>query len=199
MVAWLALAVYLAGLVTAFGVRTWLHRAATGDSGFRRGAAPFGGGEWWAQALFGAALLLGVVAPVLGGTGLLGPIALLDRPVFAVVGLVLAVVGWLAVLAAQSAMSRSWRIGVDPDEHTELVTGGVFGLVRNPIFTSMTVLLVGLTAMVPNWVQLLALGCLVAGMQLQVRVVEEPYLGRTHGTAYADYRARVGRFLPRLG
>jgi protein-S-isoprenylcysteine O-methyltransferase Ste14 len=63
----------------------------------------------------------------------------------------------------------------------------------------MTVMVAGLTAMVPNWVQLLAVGCLVAAIQLQVRVVEEPYLGRTHGTAYVDYRARVGRFLPRLG
>jgi hypothetical protein len=30
-----------------------------------------------------------------------------------VAGLVLAVTGWFGVLAAESAMSRSWRIGVD--------------------------------------------------------------------------------------
>ncbi|GIG89483.1 methyltransferase family protein [Plantactinospora endophytica] len=197
--AWLAFVVYLVGLVTAFGVRTWLHRRATGDSGFRRPPVPFGGTQWWAQELFGAALLLGLVAPVLTATGLLGPVGWLDRPAVAAVGLVAALAGWLGVLAAQSAMSGSWRIGVDPEERTALVTGGIFGLVRNPIFTAMVAMVAGLTAMVPNWVQLAALGCLVGAVQLQVRVVEEPYLRRTHGTAYADYSARVGRFLPRVG
>lgn len=43
------------------------------------------------------------------------------------------------MLAAQQAMGRSWRIGVDTDERTELVTEGVFGLVRNPVFTAMIV------------------------------------------------------------
>lgn len=37
------------------------------------------------------------------------------------------------------------------------------------------------------------------GIGVQVRLVEEPYLRRTHGVAYTDYAARVGRFLPRLG
>ncbi|HLS74191.1 MAG TPA: hypothetical protein VK046_10500 [Actinomycetaceae bacterium] len=36
-------------------------------------------------------------------------------------------------------------------------------------------------------------------MEIQVRLVEEPYLLRTHGPAYARYTARVGRFLPGLG
>ncbi len=33
--AWAALALYLAGLVLAFGVRTWLQVRRTGTSGFR--------------------------------------------------------------------------------------------------------------------------------------------------------------------
>ena len=40
---------------------------------------------------------------------------------------------------------------------------------------------------------------LLVGIELQVRRIEEPYLARVHGTAYADYAARTGRFLPRLG
>jgi protein-S-isoprenylcysteine O-methyltransferase Ste14 len=31
----------------------------------------------------------------------------------------------------------SWRIGVDPDERTTLVTSGPFAIARNPIFTAM--------------------------------------------------------------
>jgi protein-S-isoprenylcysteine O-methyltransferase Ste14 len=40
-----------------------------------------------------------------------------------------------AVRAA--SMGASWRIGVDPSERTDLVTGGAFALVRNPIFSAM--------------------------------------------------------------
>ena len=40
---------------------------------------------------------------------------------------------------------------------------------------------------------------LVAAVQLQVRVVEEPYLRRVHGRVYRGYAARVGRFVPGLG
>jgi len=36
-------------------------------------------------------------------------------------------------------------------------------------------------------------------LELQVRAVEEPYLRRTHGTAYERYVAQVGRFVPALG
>ena len=40
---------------------------------------------------------------------------------------------------------------------------------------------------------------LVVGIQLQVRLVEEPYLSRVHGVRYQAYAARAGRFLPGLG
>lgn len=36
-------------------------------------------------------------------------------------------------------------------------------------------------------------------LELQVRVVEEPYLLRTQGPEYASYALRVGRFLPGAG
>jgi hypothetical protein len=40
---------------------------------------------------------------------------------------------------------------------------------------------------------------LVATIELQVRVVEEPYLLTVHCDAYRDYLATVGRFVPGLG
>ncbi len=39
----------------------------------------------------------------------------------------------------------------------------------------------------------------IVGCQAQVRVIEEPYLRRVHGTAFAVCTTRVGRFLPGLG
>jgi protein-S-isoprenylcysteine O-methyltransferase Ste14 len=57
----------------------------------------------------------------------------------------------------------------------------------------------GLALMVPSWVALAGLAALLLALELQVRVVEEPYLRRVHGERYAGYASRVGRFLPGVG
>ncbi|MFG3703992.1 methyltransferase family protein [Micromonospora sp. NPDC047670] len=196
--AWLALALYLLGLLIAFGWRTLAQWRSTGDTGLRLDAGPAGTLRWWAKLLFVAALALGLGGPVAALAGLSSP-AGLDHRAPHVVGLALTVAGIAATLAAQLAMGASWRIGVDPTERTGLVTSGPFALARNPIFTAMATTSLGLTLMVPNIVSVTAWLVLVAALQLQVRAVEEPYLITTHGDAYRHYAAGVGRFLPGLG
>ena len=119
--------------------------------------------------------------------------------VFPWAGAVVTVVGFLGVLAAQAGMGASWRGGVDATERTELVATGAFAVVRNPIFAAMLTTLAGLTLLVPTAVTAAAWLCLLVAVELQVRLVEEPYLLATHRQAYASYAARVGRFLPGLG
>jgi protein-S-isoprenylcysteine O-methyltransferase Ste14 len=96
-------------------------------------------------------------------------------------------------------MGESWRIGIDEGERTTLVTDGPFALVRNPIFAAMIPATLGLLLMVPNVVAAAGLVALTVALQLQTRVVEEPYLLRAHGDPYAQYAARVGRFIPGVG
>jgi protein-S-isoprenylcysteine O-methyltransferase Ste14 len=196
--AWLALALYLVGLLLAFGWRTLAQWRSTGDTGLRLDAGPAGTLRWWAKLLFVAALALGFGGPIAALAGLSPPPGL-DLRALHVVGLVVTVAGIAATLAAQLAMGASWRIGVDPTERTSLVTGGPFALARNPIFTAMATTSLGLTLMVPNVVSVTAWLVLVVALQLQVRAVEEPYLIATHGDAYRRYAAGVGRFLPGLG
>ncbi|WP_326586173.1 methyltransferase family protein [Streptomyces sp. NBC_01294] len=87
-------------------------------------------------------------------------------------------------------------MGVDTGERTALVTDGLFAHVRNPVFTAMVTASLGLSLIVPNWVSLVALAALVTAIQLQVRVVEEPYLTTAHGPAYARYTHRTRTLLP---
>jgi protein-S-isoprenylcysteine O-methyltransferase Ste14 len=107
--------------------------------------------------------------------------------------------GIVATLWAQGAMGDSWRIGVDPDEKTGLVTAGPFAVVRNPIFSAMTVAAAGIVLLASNIVAIAALVVLVAAIALQVRVVEEPYLRQVHGEAYLGYASKVGRLVPGVG
>jgi protein-S-isoprenylcysteine O-methyltransferase Ste14 len=194
--AWLAIGLEVVFGALAFGWRSWVQWRRTGSTGFirpRRGAPA---AELAGAAGFVAALILLVVAPIadLAGLPRLSP---LDAPWAAVAGALVGVAGIVLTVGAQLAMGDSWRIGVDETQRTELVTTGVFGRVRNPIFTAMLMATVGLVVLVPNPVSVAALVVLAAALQIQVRLVEEPYLVHTHGAAYDQYRAATGRFLPR--
>jgi protein-S-isoprenylcysteine O-methyltransferase Ste14 len=193
-----ALGLYVVYLALAFGWRSWAQWCATGSTGFRGVRGRMGSLEWWGGALFALALVLGLVAPALQLAGVLTPVGILDGRVSQVAGAMLAVGGIVATLAAQRAMGTSWRIGVDQAESTALATGGLFARVRNPVFTAMITTGVGLTLLAPNVIALSTLIALVLAIEIQVRVVEEPYLLRTHGEAYTAYVSRAGRFLPSL-
>src|SRR5262245_48406571 len=113
--AWVALLLYLAGLVLAFGVRTWLQIRRTGTSGFRGISGRPGSPAWWGGVLFPIALLLGLAAPVLVLTGITAP-RLPAHPALAAAGLIVGLAGLVVVLLAQAAMGSAWRIGVDDTE-----------------------------------------------------------------------------------
>jgi len=198
-VAILALACFVLYFALAFGARTVLQIRRTGSSGFHGISGRPGSAEWAGGVLFVVAIALGAAAPVCDLAGAMDPIGPLDGTGAHVAGVVLFVAGLILTLVAQVAMGRSWRIGVDREERTELVTEGPFATVRNPIFSGMIPTSVGLALMVPNVVAVAAVLALAAALEIQTRLVEEPYLLDAHGERYAAYAARVGRFFPGTG
>lgn len=198
MTAVTALVLYLVYLVLCFGVRAMVLHRRTGDSGFRGLSGKRGSVRWWAGALFVTAIVVGVLGPVTGIVGL-PSLKLLTHPAVQIAAAFVAVSGIALTTLTQFAMGDSWRIGVDADERTALVTRGPFAIVRNPIFSAMLITGAGLALMVPNAVALAGWVALAVAVQLQVRLVEEPYLLHAHGSRYADYAARTGRFVPGLG
>ncbi len=112
--------------------------------------------------------------------------------------------GWLLAVAGlgltslgQRHLGESWRIGID-DRPTDLVTTGVYRVVRNPIFSGMLVIIAGLALVMPcPWTIMCCLAC-VALFGVQVRAEEEHLLKR-HGDRYRAYASSVGRFVPGIG
>jgi protein-S-isoprenylcysteine O-methyltransferase Ste14 len=184
----LALVLLVAYGVVALVLRALIQLRLTGSTGIKGISGRPGSIEWFGGLLFVLAIALSVGGAVGGDSE--GP---------PVVGAVLAIGGLLATAGAQLAMGKAWRIGVDPGERTDLVTGGPFALVRNPIYAGMIPFFAGIAFLVPNAVTIAGAVLLVVALELQTRLVEEPYLRRVHGAAYADYAARVGRFLPGVG
>jgi protein-S-isoprenylcysteine O-methyltransferase Ste14 len=195
----LTLALFTSFLLLAFGWRRWIQYRRTGDTGLRRPSRGAGAAEWfaWLALLCGGAL--SYAAPLLASAGRLR-LARFAADRFAIAtGLVALAAGAWLTLRAQLQMGVSWRIGVDPKERTALVTHGVFGWVRNPIFSGMLLGLVGVALLVPHALSFAGLAVVALGIELQVRRVEEPYLLRTHGDAYRAYARSAGRFVPGFG
>jgi len=181
------------------GLRVAIQIRRTGSSGFHRFRGEPGSLEWLAGLLFIISVFAAPLAPILVLLDVLEPIAALNTQALNIFSIVLSSVGTILVFAAQMAMGDSWRVGVKPEERTELVTTGIFGIVRNPIFAVTIPTLVGFALMVPTILAFVVLFTALLSLELLVRFVEEPYLIHTHGSVYRDYAARVGRFLPGVG
>jgi protein-S-isoprenylcysteine O-methyltransferase Ste14 len=197
-VAELAIWMLIAFGVLTIGVRVAIQLWRTGKTGLlgiRRG----GPLAWLSGVLFSGGMALGVVSVVRVHNGSLDPIEALDTTPLHVIGILIAGAGGLAVFAAQLGMGESWRIGVSEEERTELITGGWFSVIRNPIYTAIVVGWLGFALIVPTWLGFAAPIVVALGLELQVRAVEEPYLLRTHGDEYRRYASRVGRFVPGAG
>lgn len=168
----------------------------TGLIGLRKGAGPL---EWLSGLLFIGGMAIAIVSLQLVLNDTLDPIDAIDVDALHLLGIVLATIGGLSVFGAQLGMGASWRIGVSDDQGTDLVTGGWFSFCRNPIYTAMIVGWTGFALMVPTWPAIASVIVIAVGLELQVRIVEEPYLLRTHGDEYGRYASGVGRFLPGVG
>ena len=159
---------------------------------------PVGSPQWWSKIISSLAVLAGLLAAIVDIAGL-PPFAPLEATAVAVVGVVLIGLGIVGTVACQLVMGDSWRGDVDPEVRTALVTTGPYRYVRNPILTSTFITSIGIALVIPNVLALLFLIGVAASMQIQVRLVEEPYLLQVHGDAWRLYAARTGRFIPGVG
>ncbi|PZU88409.1 MAG: isoprenylcysteine carboxylmethyltransferase family protein [Chryseobacterium sp.] len=134
-----------------------------------------------------------VLFPFLSESSFL-PIDYLDVELPKFVGLILMLLALIWTIVAQNQMKNSWRIGIDNDMKTELVTSGLFSVSRNPVFLGMIASLVGLFFVTPNAISLLFLILGYVLIQVQIRL-EEEFLYRQHGEKYLDYLIKVRRLV----
>src|SRR5262249_3849118 len=110
------------------------------------------------------------------------------------VGVLLCLMALLLMLWSLVSFERSFRIGIDVDHPDELITTGVFGLIRTRIYVAFASMLLGQFLIFSNWIVLVYMG---AGVWLFHRQVlrEEQFLKQHYGTEYEEYCNRVRRYL----
>lgn len=110
-------------------------------------------------------------------------------PVFAVG---IAVYGW--------CLWNFARAGGTPapiDAPPRLVMGGLYRYTRNPMYVGVLTTILGWVVRHRTLDLLLYAGVVWLCFQSFIVFYEEPHLARVFGAEYADYRATVGRWLPR--
>ena len=85
---------------------------------------------------------------------------------------------------------------VDPP--TELVVQGLYRYVRNPMYLSVSTILLGEALLTRSLALLGYWAIFFAAANVFVMVYEEPALRRQFGESYERYRREVGRWIPRL-
>lgn len=169
----------------AAGRPVWLFGRATGRD--RLAALGF-------RAAFALALLGPLLVAAWPALAAVDPLSGLSGSVSAMAGLLLAVAGAMPAWGAQVAMGASWRVGVTEDAVGDLVTAGLFGVSRNPVFAGQLLLLAGVSLAVPSLATLAAVVLFWLAARAQI-VSEEWVLGARHGAAFEAYKARVPRWL----
>jgi protein-S-isoprenylcysteine O-methyltransferase Ste14 len=92
-------------------------------------------------------------------------------------------------------MGKSWRMGINPGERTQLIVSGPYAYVRHPIYALSTLMMLASMAAVPAPLLILAGLIHITLLQWESRR-EERYLIDLHGEVYSGYRRQVGRFIP---
>jgi protein-S-isoprenylcysteine O-methyltransferase Ste14 len=122
------------------------------------------------------------------------PIRHLDNPTINYIGLFLLVISLVWTVIAQTQMKNSWRIGIDTNTKTELITDGLFSISRNPIFFGMIITLLGAFLATPNALTVLFLILGYILIQIQIRL-EEEFLTKEHGQEYLKYKQKARRLI----
>ena len=131
--------------------------------------------------------VLGIAATCLWPTVCLIPWP--PSAVFVTVGILLLMIGVPMWLIAMRAVMRAYN-------SDRLVTSGVFGLVRHPVYSAWIVFNIPAIALLfRSWPLLLTPFVAYAVFKLSI-YTEDEYLEKRFGQEYLDYRARVNELIP---
>ena len=106
--------------------------------------------------------------------------------------------GFALLLIGIPLLARAAYEVVSQFESGELIRGGLFRYVRNPIYAAWIFFVIpGFALLTQSWLFLLTPLVTYAAFKIFIHK-EEDYLTARYGDAYLDYKARTGQIFPRL-
>jgi protein-S-isoprenylcysteine O-methyltransferase Ste14 len=112
-------------------------------------------------------------------------------------GFLVGILGLALCRAAQVAIGKSWRVGIDEGSKPGLITSGLYRRMRNPTYSGLYLLCLGAFVALPTWLLLYWMLAFFIMMEFQVRC-EEEYLESMYGDQYRAYVKTSKRYIPYL-
>jgi protein-S-isoprenylcysteine O-methyltransferase Ste14 len=117
------------------------------------------------------------------------------RPATAVAGVIVGVLGLVLNFAGVAGVIRHRTTIVPHRPVAALVTTGAYRWSRHPMYTGLAIAYLGGALLAGSWWPVALWPLVVFGVARLVIRPEERYLDERFGQTYADYRARVRRWL----
>lgn len=112
-------------------------------------------------------------------------------------GVVLCLTGYAIRLISIRALKRQFSYFVAIQQHHQLITNGIYSLIRHPIYLGAIVLVAGMVLIFPSLYGFLFV--LIYFMLLAHRMNQEEKLLLKHfGTVYQEYRSKSYRLIPHI-
>ena len=116
---------------------------------------------------------------------------------FDILGFVIGSAGLALCRIAQITIGNSWRVGIDEYAKPGLITHGIYSIIRNPTYTGLFMLCMGVIVINPTILFSWWVLAFVLTIEFQVRC-EEEYLESIYGSEYSHYRKNTYRYIPYL-
>ena len=138
-------------------------------------------------------LLISMISTI--ALNLLLPFKHLISPPFSYFGIILMVLGVVAI-ASQGYLIHQNNTTIEPfKESTFLVTEGLYRYSRNPIYLGMMLFLIGLWVLLGSLTPLLVIAVFPWLIQEKFIKIEEQMLEDKFGDQYLDYKQKVRRWI----
>ncbi len=105
--------------------------------------------------------------------------------------------GFWGLLVSYNTLGHNWSPKIDIREGQRLVTTGIYGRIRHPIYAAIWLWAFANLLLLHNWIAGPSLLVVFPVLYFTRVPREETMLKERFGKAYMDYAARTGRLLPR--
>ncbi len=118
----------------------------------------------------------------------------LSGDLFIIIGMISVAIGTIVEILGMYSLGINFRIEL-PKEETELITSGIYRVMRNPIAFGLYLIIIGTFLLIPNVLTLIITIANIIVFDAKVRD-EEKFLLARFGKSYEDYQKKIGRYFP---
>jgi protein-S-isoprenylcysteine O-methyltransferase Ste14 len=139
---------------------------------------------------------LGILPFIYVATGWPRSASYRPEPTLFLLGILAAVGALVLFRLTHKALGRMWSVSLQLREGHRLVTTGIYGTLRHPMYSAFWLMALAQALLLPNWVAGLS-GLVGFGLLFALRIgPEERMMEQAFGDEYRSYRGRTWRIIP---